>query len=519
MRMSITSAAGVVALLDESDAEVKHFALKKLDEIVDIFWHEISESVGKIEMMYEDESFRHRDLAALVVSKVYYHLGAFEDSVNFALGAGSLFEVNDTSEYVETIVSKCIDLYVKQSVQRTEGEPDDVGRNRNLEVVVNRMFQRCFDDRQFKQAVGIALETRRMDIFEDAILKSDDVPGMLAYSFRVCLSLIQNRQFRNKVLKALVDLYKRLAVPDYISVCQCLIFLDEPQTVAEILETLIKKTEDSALMAYQIGFDLYESATQQFLQSVQAALRQTAPAPIQTAAPPTLVAQPEGEGEEESAMEVDEKQPVVAPVTPAAPLSEADKLIQDRLTKLHTILGGDTTIALHLQFLIRSNKTDLLVLKNTKDAVRNSVCHNATVMANALMHCGTTSDQFLRDNLEWLARATNWAKFTATASLGVIHKGHEKEALHLMSTYLPKDSGPGSAYSEGGGLYALGLIHANHGGEITEYLLTQLKEASTDIVRHGACLGVGLAAMGTARQDVYDQLKTHLNQDEAITGL
>ncbi len=29
---------------------------------------------------------------------------------------------------------------------------------------------------------------------------------------------------------------------------------------------------------------------------------------------------------------------------------------------------------------------------------------------------------FCRENLEWLARATNWAKFTATASLGVIHK-------------------------------------------------------------------------------------------------
>jgi len=36
------------------------------------------------------------------------------------------------------------------------------------------------------------------------------------------------------------------------------------------------------MMAYQIGFDLYESATQQFLQRVQAALRQTAPLPIQT---------------------------------------------------------------------------------------------------------------------------------------------------------------------------------------------------------------------------------------------
>ncbi len=87
-----------------------------------------------------------------------------------------------------------------------------------------------------------------------------------------------------------------------------------------------------------------------------------------------------------------------------------------------------------------------------------------------------------------------------------------------MSTYLPKDSSPGSAYSEGGGLYALGLIHANHGAEIMEYLLNQLKEATTDMVRHGACLGLGLAAMGTARQDIYEQLKFSLYQDDAVTG-
>ncbi|NWR62380.1 PSMD1 ATPase, partial [Bucorvus abyssinicus] len=123
-----------------------------------------------------------------------------------------------------------------------------------------------------------------------------------------------------------------------------------------------------------------------------------------------------------------------------------------------------------------------------------------------------------RDNLEWLARATNWAKFTATASLGVIHKGHEKEALQLMATYLPKDTSPGSAYQEGGGLYALGLIHANHGGDIIDYLLNQLKNASNDIVRHGGSLGLGLAAMGTARQDVYDLLKTNLYQDDAVTA-
>jgi 26S proteasome regulatory subunit N2 len=86
-----------------------------------------------------------------------------------------------------------------------------------------------------------------------------------------------------------------------------------------------------------------------------------------------------------------------------------------------------------------------------------------------------------RDNLDWLARATNWAKLVATASLGVIHRGHESQALALMSTYLPNEPGPSSGYSEGGGLYALGLIHANHGGAITEYLLQQLKDAQNEV--------------------------------------
>lgn len=39
-----------------------------------------------------------------MASKVFYHLGAFEESLNYALGAGDLFNVNDNSEYVETII-------------------------------------------------------------------------------------------------------------------------------------------------------------------------------------------------------------------------------------------------------------------------------------------------------------------------------------------------------------------------------------------------------------------------------
>ena len=41
-----------------------------------------------------------------------------------------------------------------------------------LEDIVNRVFQRYFEDKKFKQAIGIAIETRRLDIFEKAILNS-----------------------------------------------------------------------------------------------------------------------------------------------------------------------------------------------------------------------------------------------------------------------------------------------------------------------------------------------------------
>ena len=65
-----------------------------------------------------------------------------------------------------------------------------------------------------------------------------------------------------------------------------------------------------------------------------------------------------------------------------------------------------------------------------------------------------------------------------------------------MSSYLPKDS-TGSFYTEGGGLYALGeciihvhvysinyyvgLIHANHGGNIIEYLSNELRNNQNEV--------------------------------------
>uniref|UniRef100_A0A182JU48 26S proteasome non-ATPase regulatory subunit 1 n=1 Tax=Anopheles christyi TaxID=43041 RepID=A0A182JU48_9DIPT len=513
--VNITSAAGIICLLDEPVTELKVFALNKLNMIVGEFWPEISEAAEKIEMLHEDKSFSHHELAALVASKVYYHLGSFEDSLTYALGAGDLFDVNARNEYVDTIIAKCIDHYTQLRVSLVEAEENNLVAkpiDARLEAIVNRMIQRCLEDGQYKQALGIALETRRMDIVEASIMKADDVPGMLAYAFQVTMGFIQNRAFRNTVLRCLVELYRNAGVPDYVNMCQCLIFLEDPLAVAEVLDGLTKESESSVLMAYQIAFDLYESATQQYLGQVLQALKATAPIPS------ALISnfKPQGTTTTDATTSDATTEPKAERTLES--LNEAEKTHQKNIEKLASILSGEVTIELQLQFLIRSNHADLQILRATKESVRLSICHTATVIANTFMHSGTTSDQFLRDNLEWLARATNWAKLTATASLGVIHRGHETDSLALMQSYLPKESGPSSGYSEGGGLYALGLIHANHGANIIDYLLQQLKDAQNENVRHGGCLGLGLAAMGTHRQDVYEQLKFNLYQDDAVTG-
>jgi 26S proteasome regulatory subunit N2 len=112
-------------------------------------------------------------------------------------------------------------------------------------------------------------------------------------------------------------------------------------------------------------------------------------------------------------------------LAPAEGAAEAEALCK-RYDTVMSIISGTWPIRLNLEFLYWHNATDLLLLKNIKDSfdARVSMNHSATAMANAFMHAGTTVDTFLRNNLEWLASATNWAKFAATASLGVIHRGH-----------------------------------------------------------------------------------------------
>ncbi|KAG2721122.1 hypothetical protein I3760_02G066800 [Carya illinoinensis] len=533
--MMVSSAGGLLAMLNETHPSLKLHALSNLNNLVDNFWPEISTSVPVmytlsfadhfLESLYEDEEFdqHQRQLAALLVSKVFYYLSELNDALSYALGAGSLFDVSEDSDYVHTLLAKAIDEYASLKMKAAESNDSAAKVDPRLEAIVERMLDKCIADGKYPQAMGIAIECRRLDKLEEAITKSDNVQGTLSYCINVSHSFVNLREYRREVLRLLVQVYQKLPSPDYLSICQCLMFLDEPGTVASILEKLLRsENKDEALLAFQIAFDLVENEHQAFLLSVRDRLSipKTKPSePVQPGPVEPDSLQNENSTAPGDVQMSDGSSPSNLNVCETDP---KEVIYAERLTKIKGILSGETSIQLTLQFLYSHNKSDLLILKTIKQSVemRNSVCHSATIYANAVMHAGTTVDTFLRENLDWLSRATNWAKFSATAGLGVIHRGHLQQGRSLMAPYLPQGGagGGGSPYSEGGALYALGLIHANHGEGIKQFLRESLRSTNVEVIQHGACLGLGLAALGTADEEIYDDIKTVLYTDGAVAG-
>nr|XP_043631876.1 26S proteasome non-ATPase regulatory subunit 1 homolog A-like [Erigeron canadensis] len=516
----VSSAGGLLAMLNEPHPSLKLHALSNLNTYVDYFWPEISTSVPMIESLYEDEEFAQRQLAALLVSKVFYYLGELNDSLSYALGAGSLFDVSEDSDYVHTLLAKAIDEYATLRMKAAESKEETSDVDPRLEAIVERMLDKCINDGKYQQAIGMAIECRRLDKLKEAITNSDNVHGTLSYCMNVSHAFVNRREYRREVLLLLVKVYQDLASPDYLNICQCLMFLDQPEGVASVLEKLLRSdNKDDASMAFQIAFDLIENEHQAFLLSVRDRLSSPKLKPELPVATETDTAQSGNPSGSEDTQMADETQTSTVRVPESDP---AEVTYAERLAKMKGILTGETSIQLTLQFLYSHNKSDLLILKTIKQSIemRNSVCHSATIYANALMHAGTTVDTFLRENLDWLSRATNWAKFSATAGLGVIHRGHLQQGRSLMAPYLPQigSGGGGSPYSEGGALYALGLIHANHGEGIKQFLRDSLRSTNVEVVQHGACLGLGLSALGTADEEIYDEIKSVLYTDSAVAG-
>jgi len=70
------------------------------------------------------------------------------------------------------ISAVCIDRYTELRVKLFDGVAESAEIDSRLEDIVMRMFERCLANRRYKQAIGIAFETRRIDVIERALYES-----------------------------------------------------------------------------------------------------------------------------------------------------------------------------------------------------------------------------------------------------------------------------------------------------------------------------------------------------------
>lgn len=125
-------------------------------------------------------------------------------------------------------------------------------------------------------------------------------------------------------MRKLLELFEQSSSLDYTSIAQIWLRLNEPSLAATTLSKLITEggqQNDKLLEAYQIGFDLADTASQEFLGKVIEAL----------------------------------------------PAEEDAKAVEPSpLQALKEILSGEKSIRLYLEFLSKNNHSDLLLLKNIK---------------------------------------------------------------------------------------------------------------------------------------------------------
>ncbi|KAJ5280794.1 hypothetical protein N7478_006166 [Penicillium angulare] len=591
--VGVISAAGLVGFLSEPDPELKVFALKSLDSQIDLLWTEVVNAVPEIEALYEDESFSERELAALVASKVYYHLQEYNESMVLALGAGKLFKLDNGGEYEETIIAKCVDTFIslsaaqkpsagdhsaalnqsfpasgdgatstsasltspitpfsksalpsKSLLSRQEvpgidaahpgGDDTSVqheetplvlkrGVQGQLQTVIERLFEECFRQKRYRQVIGIAIEAKSLEVLRMAIIRASEdekkqegesrrSEELMEYVLDICMGIVQERAFRNEILKLILELLNEIPAPDYFSIAKCVVYLNEHSMASVILRQLVEKGDPRSLaVAYQISFDLYDNSTQEFLQKVRQEIAELVP---------------EDEADKENAhREPRESDALLQDQSSSRQSEETPDDARTAFKNILSILDGIKTIQLNLEFLYRSNKADIAILNKIRDSLeaRNSIFHTAVTLSNAFMHAGTTHDKFFRDNLEWLGKAVNWSKFTATAALGVIHRGNLSQGQKLLQPYLPREhiagvGGSGSVYSQGGSLYAFGLIYANHGGMAVDLIRDHFKKATEEVVQHGGALGLGVAGMATGDEGIYEDLRNVLYTDSALNG-
>jgi len=383
---AVATASGYIALLQETDINLRSHALQKLLECVDSLWHEVAESLPDLEAVSEDPDLpvKVRQTAAAVASRVFFHLEESHQALRLALQAGTEhFDPSHKSPYVERLVAAALDAYIAARNKMLDDDDDQDMTDtlaaavdlpfQQLQAMVHRLLETSCAAKQYDHALGIALEARETDKVRDILQASGPSRELLKYALTSAMTVVSSKAFRQETMAVVADSLARLfkegskdAAYDLVLVQQ---LLKQAAPVAATLETLFKGTEQESLLGLQLCFDLMDSGDQTFVNKV---------------------------AETFNAAVVEDK-------------------FKDRWEQAEKVLVGGFPAELALSFLYKQSHADRLIMETLKKGLeerssgsRSSVLHTAAVVTHSYLYAGTTNDSFLRDYLDWMKKASNW---------------------------------------------------------------------------------------------------------------
>lgn len=97
------------------------------------------------------------------------------------------------------------------------------GVEKQLQSVVERLFETCFQEKQYRHVIGIAVEAKDLNVLKAAIIRGSkdaenagetSTPGrdLMEYVLEICMSVVPERGFRNEVSNS-APLSSPLGVP------------------------------------------------------------------------------------------------------------------------------------------------------------------------------------------------------------------------------------------------------------------------------------------------------------------
>jgi 26S proteasome regulatory subunit N2 len=436
--------------------------LSIINEQIETFWFEVSDYASTLEALATNTSFPHHKLASLILSKLYFYLSDPALSVKFALLAGELLEKEPDCSEFKQAV---ITKVVDTYLASRKSAGEDNGKDDSpITVFFTKLVQYSILKGDLVNAIAISLEAARLDLVQSII---DQCSSDILCLFIEFIEILELRpEFRASVLYHVAQKEMSSSNPNFDLVFKC--YLNDAH-LGELLSFISRLVNsDQAIQGMQMAVDLGKSGRYNEQLEASAELNLSFP------------------------------------------------------------LDYKFFTSLRLKFLSNRNHSDMLILDRTKTflSANFSMHHQSLTFANALMQAGTTCDELLRADLTWFGQASNWAKFSAVSSLGVIHQGQDNP-LALLESFLPKEGISASEYAEGGALYALGLISPMSNTNLSEkdpsdpvwdLLLKNVTSSKSEVAQHGACLGLGLLSMGRGPGEEIEALKTVLYSDTAVSG-